>query len=584
MVFTLGTCVKCIAALASLLGIGVNVGEFLPADLFHPSNSSLSWHWSELSLTDVQVVMTSMFSTSSSASTSQKPSDNEASSTSSTSCSQACSYGYYCHGTDDGYMLLYGYWYAHYSVDPGPCQTDVCGCNVALAPSSADSWSWKLLPCIGIAWLVVFLAVLLVLNYTVIGLLLPVQRVMAYCFHCGMWVYGWCQSLRRAIAGDIRDIARAMLFMCCEVLFVLARRLPVGRASVRKLAMKMRPYAAAPLRQVHGGIGAEVDEAYTPLVRRSLADIQVEYRMIAGGRSITYKHRTILASWLAGRRHRACSRASWKTTYNPRSSVAKGDCLFMVLSKYLGKGWPPLALRKELKKHAAELLVTGAPVHKGLSLGEVLAHVDVSPTEFLASLVSSRPRWGNSIDTMVASHRFQVNFDIYNILTRRFACCHNQDGPRCLIGYINHHFVAGVVKARNPAAERRQPQHVGPFRCFLRFLLLICLVGLPYLLWQHAACRASIPSLLIGCGWTAQTSTAAQRQFQQLGCGEGCPSAHVVRNTHDLAIQLAGQVFELDCPTSDFEGLSCTASFAEDDRPLLMLLLRRIRRNLLSIA
>eukprot|EP00971_Amphidinium_carterae_P118727 2352238-Amphidinium_carterae.1 len=356
-------------------------------------------------------------------------SDNEVSSTSSASCMQACCYEYYCHGTDDGYMSVHSYWYTYYAVDSGPCRTDVCSSNVGPDTLSAGLWTWKLLPCIGIAWLVVFLAVLLALNYTVIGILIPVQRLMAYCFQYGMCALGWCQTFRRAIAVDLRDIARAMLFMCCEVLFVLARRLPVGRASVRKLAMKMRPYAAAPLRQVHGGIGTEVDEAYTPLVRRSLADIQVEYRMIAGGRSITYKHRTILAGWLAGRRHRARGRASWKTTYNPRSSVAKGDCLFLVLSKYLGKGWSPLALRKELKKHAAELLVTGAPVHKGLSLGEVLAHVDVSPTEFLASLVSSRPRWGNSIDTMVASHRFQVNFDIYNILTRRFACCHNQEGP-----------------------------------------------------------------------------------------------------------------------------------------------------------
>eukprot|EP00971_Amphidinium_carterae_P322325 6406280-Amphidinium_carterae.1 len=148
MVLTLGTCVKCIAALASLLGIGVNVGEFLPAGLFHPSTNS-SWHWSELSLTDVQVVMTSMFSTSSSASPSPRLSDNEVLPTSSTSCLQSCSYGYYCYGADDGYMLAFGYWYAYYSMGSGPCQADVCGCNVTLTPSGA--WSWKLLPCIGFA-------------------------------------------------------------------------------------------------------------------------------------------------------------------------------------------------------------------------------------------------------------------------------------------------------------------------------------------------------------------------------------------------------------------------------------------------
>eukprot|EP00971_Amphidinium_carterae_P187181 3715180-Amphidinium_carterae.1 len=498
---------------------------------------------------------------------------------------QACCYEYYCHGTDDGYMFMYGYWYAYYTEDAGPCRTDVCSSNVGSASLSVSSWTWKILPCVGIAWTLVFLAVLCALNYTAMGIFLPVQWLLVYCSQCCRCALGCCGNLRHAIAIDMRDIARAMLFMCCEVLFVLARRLLVGRASARKLAMRLRPYAAAPLRQVQGGIGVEVDEAYTPIVRRSLADIQVEYRMIAGGRSITYKHRTLLAGWLAGRRHRARGRASWKTTYNPRSSVAKGDCLFMVLSKYLGKGWSPLALRKELKKHAAELLVTGAPVHKGLSLGEVLARAEVSPTEFLASLVSSRPRWGNSIDTMVAAHRFQVNFDIYNILTRRFACCHNQNGPRCLIGYINHHFVAGVVRARRTADGQRHPQRAVQHGKILRSLMLVsCLVWLPYFLWQHAASTTPVPSLLIGCGWTAQTDTAAPRQFQQLGCGESSTSSHTVRNTHDLAIQLARQEFETECPQSDFEGLSCTASFADDERPLVMLLLRRIRRHLLAIA
>eukprot|EP00971_Amphidinium_carterae_P228365 4529471-Amphidinium_carterae.1 len=422
------------------------------------------------------------------------------------------------------------------------------------------------------------------MNNTLIGLLFPVQWMAARTFQYFRLAFVWCQALKHAIAVDLQDIARAMLFMCCEVLFVLARRLPAGRTSTRKLAMRLRPYAAAPLRPVPGGIGVEVDEAYTPVVRRSLADIQVEYRMIAGGKSIIYKHRTLLARWLAGRRHRARGKASWKTTYNPRSSVAKGDCLFMVLSKYLGKGWSPRALRKELKRHAAELLVTGTPVHKGLSLAEVLVRAEVSPTEFLASLVSSRPRWGNSIDTMVASHRFQVNFDIYNILTRKFACCHNHVGPRCLIGYINHHFVAGVVRPKPQAGAQRQPQHNVQYR-ILRFLTLVsCLVGLPYLLWQRAASGTSVPSLLIGSGWTAQTHLAAQRQFQQLGCGDGCSSSHVVRNTHDLAIQLARQDHELDCPRSDFEGFSCTTTFADDNRPLVMLLLRRIRRHLLALS
>eukprot|EP00971_Amphidinium_carterae_P318311 6327195-Amphidinium_carterae.2 len=329
----------------------------------------------------------------------------------------------YTYGYVQSYYGYYSYWYG------------VCGSNShGSVPPSIGGISSLLI----VGWLLSFTLVMIALNN--VSLLTVWQNGM-------LWLLRHVRGTYHAIGRDARDIWRALAFLGCELLFVLARRSPVGHATLRKAALKWRPYVA---REISGEPvfveSPQIMGPSTPAVRRSLACIQLEYQVVQGGQFVHHSFKSLLpCRWVATRRVRSSRTRAWHVTYNP---AGQGDCLFAVLCKYAGGHWTVKSMRKAIQLHAAELLVTADPVLCGRSLTSHLQAGGIDPTRYLQCLVGRRKRWGNSIDALVASDTLKMRFVVHDIKQRRTICDPGFPSPAKVIGYADYHFTAGFVPSR----------------------------------------------------------------------------------------------------------------------------------------
>eukprot|EP00971_Amphidinium_carterae_P024833 490116-Amphidinium_carterae.3 len=114
------------------------------------------------------------------------------------------------------------------------------------------------------------------------------------------------------VQADTMDVAKAALFLLCEVLLVASRRVLVGKTALRKTALRLRPYTSAAVQDI------DSDAVLTPQ-RRSLRAIQM---LQSGG---ARKMRTTRLACIR--------RRGLRVLFNP---VGKGDC-FLRPSPFM---WP----------------------------------------------------------------------------------------------------------------------------------------------------------------------------------------------------------------------------------------------------
>eukprot|EP00971_Amphidinium_carterae_P008141 160997-Amphidinium_carterae.1 len=254
----------------------------------------------------------------------------------------------------------------------------------------------------------------------------------------------------RGCSRDLKEIGQACLFAGCAVLMVFARRTPYGGTSLRRIALRYRPYAPASIETgdpvfVHtpsprsSARSSSRHGASTGSSRRPLALLQAESRLITGGRLI------------GGRRVAFPRWRRWRTTFNPSSW--KGDCLFLVLGRLTKQRMAPSSIRRHLREHAEFLLRTHEILHKGMTLAEWLGCLGIPVEHYLARLDSKRTtRWGNTVDVAVASHLYGVRFRMFDLGDRTviYDSSDTQCGfdhlPPLDIGYHRHHFVAGRLR------------------------------------------------------------------------------------------------------------------------------------------
>eukprot|EP00971_Amphidinium_carterae_P114992 2277836-Amphidinium_carterae.1 len=272
----------------------------------------------------------------------------------------------------------------------------------------------------------------------VVGSVLPVWRIAM------LWLLRHVRATRLAVMKDVSDVYRAFLFLGCELLFVLARRSPIGRLALRRTALRWRPYVAT---EISGSPlyveSPDVTSDGSPLVRRSLARIQLEYQVVQGGQFVHHSYKSVVPGrWCSRRRIQAPRPRRWHTVYNPSEP---GECLLAVLCKYAGGDWNVKKLRRAIQLHAANLLVTADPVLCGHSLATHLHANYLDPTKFLQDLVSHRRRWGNSLDVLIASNMLSTRFVVYDIKQRKVICDPGCYGAPKMIGYAEHHFTAGFL-------------------------------------------------------------------------------------------------------------------------------------------
>eukprot|EP00971_Amphidinium_carterae_P200034 3970100-Amphidinium_carterae.1 len=410
------------------------------------------------------------------------------------------------------------------------------------------------------------------------------MRLHAGMFCPSAWMSTAC-SIRRGVLADFFDIRRACLVMLCDVLLVLARRVPWGKSRIRRTALRMRPRPEVELADPVYVRSPIADASGTPQ-RRSLAAIQMEYRMVVGGQHVSVNLKQICRARLvsSSRKSPAASRR-WRTTFNPRSSTHRGDCLFLVLAKYTQQQHTAKQMRCALQQHAGKLLVSGDSIYKGLSLAHLLSANKIDATWFMTKLVGKEPRWGNTLDVLVASHMFGLDFQILDVDTKAYIMESYNGNPVHVIGYRPHHFVAGRVYA--PSKRVPKASWLSVFSAVLRF----CIVTIATVGVLHAACAAVVEpdlcTMVQGAGpWRAGTGRATDplhRPFSEHGLGlDGI--RHTVQNTHELAIMLANhRRRQLDNESSDEEITPCRIIHSDDTRSLISLLLRRVRRHLHAI-
>eukprot|EP00971_Amphidinium_carterae_P352082 6492416-Amphidinium_carterae.2 len=373
--------------------------------------------------------------------------------------------------------------------------SNVCDCNVR--ELVMESASLPVLLGIGAAWFAAFMVVLALLNR-------PGALLLASCSIWFAYMRSFCGRRLHDVAQDIGDAWRAVLFMFTELMLIFARRTPLLGKVARRLALRWRPYTTTAITAGEPIWIVSPSSSRTPVHRRSLAQIQIDYHVTAGGVRRVYKRKVLLpASRASSLRLTQPAWRRWKTSFNPSSSNTRGDCLFLVLAKYLKGRWPPTKLRSALKMHAASLLVHGAPVLLGKSLADHLVEHNIEPQWFLSKLDSERPRWGNTIDVLVAADLFSINFVVYDLAKRRAICRTRQSGPARYIGYSKCHFVAGCIR------HRAKQVSVLPVResllAFARLLLgvaaVLCLV------YSFQVLGAACWSTLLVQAFTSQVCT-----------------------------------------------------------------------------
>eukprot|EP00971_Amphidinium_carterae_P291663 5790098-Amphidinium_carterae.1 len=396
---------------------------------------------------------------------------------------------------------------------------------------------------------------------------------------------------------DLRDIRRATVFMWCEFALVAARRLPYGKTKLRRFALRHRPHAALePADPIYMSSPPHGSPASSARSRRPLAAIQTDYQLVAGGQRLTLRTRLILcARTLSNRRVRMARWQRWSTTYNPRSSTAKGDCLFMVLSKYVSSCRSAKEMRMNIRSHAAALLASGDALHDGKSLAELLVEFGIDPTWYMSTLAPPCSRWGNTLDAMVASHLYQINFHIFDIAKKRYALKRNEYDVTCTIGYLKHHFVAGMAKPRPlDFADRFLDEDADEDIVGSTFTRVLTTVLGCVAMWLCAT-TVGQPEQLV-CGGAMRAGIGApphprERPFSVIGVSEDGSTRHLLRNAHELANMCANYVDdeeEVHEPEEIDEFGYGMGSFQRvlegDERALISLLLRRIRRSLFAIS
>eukprot|EP00971_Amphidinium_carterae_P136140 2697599-Amphidinium_carterae.1 len=339
------------------------------------------------------------------------------------------------HADPPAYGGYYGD-YVYYAYVP----PRVCSCNSMCGSSSANSGchQWFSQKPFGRS---VFYGL------SSVGLLLCLLFGLAHLlFRYGRDCQEGCGHCLAATRADLAVVGQAFCFLTSEVLMVCARRAPWCKQRVRRLALRLRPYVVTSV------VTGEPVFVHSPLTtprtpHRPLTEIQVAYRIVSGG--------TVRRSWVKCirtarqvRRQRIVAHRSlhWRTTFNPSSAFGRGDCLFSSLSKIAGGKLSPLTMRQRIKSHAAQLLVSGDRVFHGKSLGELLVEQGLDITQYMSTLVSTRPRWGNTIDVLIAADALGIRLGIYDIRKHALLCDSGHPGVLRLIGYHRHHFVVGEVR------------------------------------------------------------------------------------------------------------------------------------------
>eukprot|EP00971_Amphidinium_carterae_P350834 6491765-Amphidinium_carterae.2 len=342
------------------------------------------------------------------------------------------------HACEDAYWAL-DYWYGYYGSQVY-VQRDVCDCNIFELKMGKG---WRLAPCVGMAWIGAFVLMLGILNSSVIGKYLPCGGFLAGACRC-------CSCCLQGLRADCLDVSNACIFLISELLLILARRTPVAKQRLRKLAMRMRPYAPASILTgdpVHvvtpAGSPAAVRDGRVPgstSSRRSLLQIQAAQNIVTGGHK------------MGKVRIRLPRRRRWVTTYNPRAT--RGDCLFMAMCRALRNGSAsfmhvptPAVLRAQVQEHAKMLLNTHESIWNGRSLAWLLQHHGIDRQQYIGMLTGPRRRWGNTLDVAVCAHLYQVPLRLSHIGTGKVLFQASHTGrPFMDIGYRGHHFVAGRRK------------------------------------------------------------------------------------------------------------------------------------------
>eukprot|EP00971_Amphidinium_carterae_P324250 6443764-Amphidinium_carterae.1 len=390
---------------------------------------------------------------------------------SSSSHSSDINEAYSSYGTVENYGLCpTEYGYAYYSVVFGYYHSyNVCGCNVRELVAKFGSLS--IFIGLSAAWLAAFMVALALLNR-------PGSLILATSSQFVTSMRNLCSRRLRDVFLDARDAWRAVLFLFTELMLILARRTPLFGKSVRRLALRWRPCTTSSLTTGEPIWILSPGTSRTPAHRRSLAQIQIDYRVSAGGNSRVCKRRTLLPAYKASsQRLRQPAWRKWRTTYNPSSPSGRGDCLFLVIAKFLKAKWTPSKLRTALRLHAASFLVSGDRVLLGKSLAEHLSEHNVEPQWFLSRLDGHRPRWGNTLDVLVAADLFAMNFEVFDLSEHKIICRTLKHGPVRCIGYLKHHFVAGKIKSR---ADTRAKMYEARLlrRSILALARIVLLAGL----------------------------------------------------------------------------------------------------------
>eukprot|EP00971_Amphidinium_carterae_P008867 174943-Amphidinium_carterae.1 len=262
------------------------------------------------------------------------------------------------------------------------------------------------------------------------------------------------------LSQDWTVVKNAAVFFGCEVLLVMAKRFPICRQRLRRIALRCRPYAAASLDP-----GSEEGAQYrtpvrSPSSRRSLSQLQREASSAASSRDIAP---LVAGGHLEARKMRksrlpGAKRCYWRTSYNPR--VGGGNCLFQVLAKLSKVERSASSMRQQLHHYALWLLRSNVPVHDGYTLRQMIQKYNVDEEEFVDKFDT---RWGNTLDIYIAAHMLNKNIDLVDILDKRVLAASRNTSRDSVteIGYIRHHFVLG--KRRMP--RTRVPSSYFPRLC-----------------------------------------------------------------------------------------------------------------------
>eukprot|EP00971_Amphidinium_carterae_P344675 6485204-Amphidinium_carterae.1 len=242
-----------------------------------------------------------------------------------------------------------------------------------------------------------------------------------------------------AVANDLRDITKAFVFLLCEIALVVARRTPVGKGTIRKMALRCRPYVAP-----SEDLGDAVERVATPAsartARRTLREVQQEHQLLLAGCRRMGKCR------LPGVRRRQMT-----VLYNP---IGRGDCCFSALRFMLRGVSSARSMRATIKKHAVLLLASGKHILNGRSLGEHLTALGISEEAYLRRLHGRKYlRWGNTLDIAVAADLWARRIQVINFEEPGYPVVMDTGGLQepLVMGYARSHFF--VVKRAKGRGE-----------------------------------------------------------------------------------------------------------------------------------